>query len=272
MGSVVEAPYHRLSGKEQATQSASTAAQAVSTAQSALEMTSQGADTAGADAGEDDAAEAPEEAAVPSEEAQDASASPDADAGDQQAAKAVVAHALKDMLGGQQGAALALNAGGGPKLPKLSGLAQTAAPGGAGGDVRGNRGGADGMARKADVSSEITRGSAEHDAVMGRPEVLVTVPSGKRPGDFFSADVAGRGSMLIEVPEGVRGGDDLQLLQMPTDDGEALEWVKYAPGSARAAVSRAGPDEAVMDRNAAARDSIRSAWSLGDRAPRSYFH
>ena len=102
--------------------------------------------------------------------------------------------------------------------------------------------------------------------------VCVCVCVGKRPGDFFSADVAGRGSMLIEVPEGVRGGDDLQLLQVPTDAGEALEWVKYAPVSARAAVSRAGPDEAAMDRNAVARDSSRSAWRLGDRAPRSYFH
>jgi hypothetical protein len=283
MRSVVETPYQRLGGKEQAAESVQTAAQAGSTAQ--------GAKTGEADTGEVATAETPAAGAVP-EHAEDAS-SDDLTPGSptfiatgegeaQKRTKDVVTHALKDMLGGQaaeglnerevEGKRLALSADAWPKLHKhkLSGLL----------DAAGSRRGADEIPRRerGDVSSEITR--EEQDEVKGRPEVLVTVPHSKRPGDFFSADVAGRGSMLIEVPQGVRGGDDLQLLQMPTDDGEALEWVKYSPKSERESVRgeeggaapRVGPNQAVVDRNAAARDSIRSAWSLGDRAPRSYFH
>ena len=289
MRSVVENPYHRLSGKEQAAESAQTAAQAGSTAQSALASTTQGAKTGEADAGEIVTAGTPATGAVP--EHAEIAASDDLTPGaptfiatgegeEGKRAKDVVAHALKDMLGGQaaeaftgrekQGERLALSADGLAKQHKLSGLL----------DAAGSRNGADGIPRRerGDVSSEITR--EEQDEMKGRPEVLVTVPHGKQPGDFFSAEVAGRGSMLIEVPEGVRGGDDLQLLQMPTYDGEALEWVKYAPksvsenvrGEEGGAAPRVGPSQVVVDRNAAARDSIRSAWSLGDRAPRSYFH
>jgi hypothetical protein len=283
MRSVVETPYHRLVGKEQAAESAQTAAQAGSTAQ--------GAKTSEADTGEVATAETPAARAVPGH-AEDASSN-DLTPGSptfiatgegevQKRTKDVVTNALKDILGGQaaeglnerevEGERLASSVAALPKLHKhkLSGLL----------DAAGSRNGADGIPRRerGDVSSEITR--EEQDEVKGRPEVLVTVPHGKRPGDFFSADVAGRGSMLIEVPQGVRGGDDLQLLQMPTDDGEALEWVKYSPKSVRESVRgeeggaapRVGPNQAVVDRNAAARDSIRSAWSLGDRAPRSYFH
>ena len=38
-----------------------------------------------------------------------------------------------------------------------------------------------------------------------------------------------KGHRVREVPQGSRGGDDLQLLQMPTDDGEELEWIHYTP-------------------------------------------
>ena len=82
-------------------------------------------------------------------------------------------------------------------------------------------------ARRADAFSDMTGGFKREQHA--RPEVLVRVPHGKQPGDFFSAEVAGRGLMLVEVPQGSRGGDDLQLLQMPTDDGEELEWIHYTP-------------------------------------------
>ena len=115
--------------------------------------------------------------------------------------------------------------------------------------------------------------------------MLVSVPRGKRAGDFFSAEVAGRGLMLVEVPQGVRSGDQLQLLQVPADDGEELEWVKYNPTQNRAGGGLAswwsagdlsarhrGPDQDAMDNAAKSLHEIRDAWNLGDIAPRSYFH
>jgi len=135
-------------------------------------------------------------------------------------------------------------------------------------------------ARRADAFSDMTGGLKREQHA--RPEVLVRVPHGKQPGDFFSAEVAGRGLMLVEVPQGSRGGDDLQLLQMPTDDGEELEWIHYTPttslGKARQIASPHspetgdGPTQEDIDREFATRDSVRDAWRLGQRAPRSYFH
>ena len=99
------------------------------------------------------------------------------------------------------------------------------------------------------------------------PQVRVTVPKGKRPGDFFSAQVPGRGLMLVEVPENVGGGDSLQLMQKATSNGMALEWVKFAP-MARAD-AQAGSN---FDALAAKRSTINRGWNLGNVAPRSYFH
>ena len=60
-------------------------------------------------------------------------------------------------------------------------------------------------------------------------QVLVTVPQGKQPGEFFSVEVPGRGSMRIEVPENVSAGDSMQLMQKATNKGMALKWIKFAP-------------------------------------------
>lgn len=123
-------------------------------------------------------------------------------------------------------------------------------------------------ARRADRYSDMAPQVLRH--VSHASKVLVSVPRGKRPGDFFSAEVDGRGLMLVEVPEGVHGGDELQMLQMPTEDGEALEWIKYDGSSSKHATH--GPRMNDLDRLSAARDSDRRAWSLGNQAPRSYFH
>jgi hypothetical protein len=85
-----------------------------------------------------------------------------------------------------------------------------------------------------------------------------------------------------------------QLLQVPTTGGEELKWVRYDASSARqrqqaygadgrsartdprtgagVGVRGDGPNQGEIDRQAAARDSVASAWKLGNRAPRSYFH
>ena len=158
----------------------------------------------------------------------------------------------------------------------------------ASGNLRQGNGGkvASGSRRgNADASGDAS-GLLRRQAWLGdEPRVLVSVPRGKRAGDFFSAEVAGRGLMLVEVPQGVRGGDQLQLLQVPADDGEELEWVKYNPTQKHAGGGLAswwsagdlssrhrGPDQDAMDNAAKSRHEIRDAWNLGDVAPRSYFH
>jgi hypothetical protein len=64
-------------------------------------------------------------------------------------------------------------------------------------------------------------GLGQRDGV--RAETVV--PSGLRPGDFFSAPV-GRGAMLVQVPQGVTAGDRLKLVPQITGEGrEMLRWV-----------------------------------------------
>ncbi len=306
MGTVsVETPYTRLSGKEQAEASAVSAGTGSTVAHDALAMTAQGAppSTAAVDAAapEADADDASETASADGdgEDAEAASEGAAATANAEEVAKADAAEgdAAKVAVGSKGGERLA--SGETRQLPQLSlqthgsddharGVQDRGAEAGLeveqGGEARGENIGHSRQAGASIISPDLTK--LRDEAYGTRPQALVRVPAGKRPGDFFSAAVAGRGSMLVEVPDGVRGGDDLQLLQVPTADGEELEWIRYDPkrrqgareptgptGSrALAGVSGDGPDQREIDRQAAARDTVTSAWKLGNRAPRSYFH
>lgn len=292
MGSIsVETPYRRLSGKEQADASAVSAGTGAMTAQDAASLTLQAqpdpAQTGGLD---DDAKSADQEEASA---VAGAEKTPAADAGEGDVAQVAVSS--------RGGVRLAPKEKGSQRrLPQLS----LPTPRGYDESRRSRafghaRGGDDGegvpvpeqqllqpsraadAASRARISPDLTK--LRDEAYGERPEALVRVPAGKRPGDFFSADVAGRGSMLVEVPEGVRGGDELQLLQVATTDGEELKWVRYEPAGSTMRRARGhgqpasrrdgdGPNQGEIDRQAAARDTVASAWRLGSRAPRSYFH
>ena len=288
---VVETPSLRprdvLSGTEQAALSADSASQAAATAQSALDSNSIGKSDAvkGAPAGDiagRASAESSETAGRVGEEVTgkeakiDASKVEGADAVPADAAEGDAAQVVK----GRNGASLV-----GTRVVQLHSTDGDLA---ASGHLRQGKGGkvASGSRRgNADASGDAS-GLLRRQARLGdEPRVLVSVPRGKRAGDFFSAEVAGRGLMLVEVPQGVRSGDQLQLLQVPADDGEELEWVKYNPTQNRAGGGLAswwsagdlsarhrGPDQDAMDNAAKSRHEIRDAWNLGDIAPRSYFH
>lgn len=283
MGAVIETPYARLSGKDQATVSPSTAATAADTAQNARALASGQSDEAHDEAENEEAAVADvsrdSEAAATGEDAGEDGVAPSADS---VPADADEGDTEKVAVRGQLGAILAPLKHLTPQLALNTPTAHHHSEHDEKEDedpdteARERRR----SARRADAYSDMTGGIKNE--VYDRPQVLVRVPHGKRPGDFFSAEVAGRGLMLVEVPEAVRGGDDLQLLQMPTDNGEELEWIKYQPTSslteARQIASRHLPQtgdglsQDDMDSQFATRDSVRNAWSLGQRAPRSYFH
>ena len=291
-------PYFRRSGSEQATESAGTAAQAAQTAQSAWSLTSQSTEAgdvaAAPGGGEDqgDVAAAAQAAATGEDDANDvgdAALRAGAEEGDSAKSEEPVSEEANG-----QGSQLAASKAVPHRTVQLNLSARSPAAGESGATSdsedrgegpRGGRGERERefSARRAGDDVDAAREFDNEVHASGRsPEGLVKVPDGKHPGDFFSAEVAGRGLMLIEVPDGVRGGDELQLLQMPADNGEDLEWVKYDPrrslAEEREEVSRAfprrhaGPDQEAVDKVAASRDDVSRAWNWGNQAPRSYFH
>lgn len=259
-GSVLERLYTRLSGKDHAVASSATAATAAHTASKALALTSQAAGL-GHNAGSSRAT---------SQESSDATSQESSDVpADEAEGDAAQAEAKANGV-----VSLTSNRVSSSKLPQLN-LLSKPPPLGKADDSSSDEVSERQLvsrrqsARRADRYSDMAP-QGKRDMSEGS-QVLVSVPDGKRPGDFFSAEVAGRGLMLVEVPEGVQGGDELQMLQMPTEAGEALEWIKYA-GSNKHATHGAGPRQEDPDRLSAERDNDRKAWSLGNQAPRSFFH
>jgi hypothetical protein len=68
-------------------------------------------------------------------------------------------------------------------------------------------------ARRADRYSDMAPQVLRH--VSHASKVLVSVPHGKQPGDFFSTEVDGRGLMLVEVPEGVHSAMSCRCCRCP---------------------------------------------------------